>query len=164
MNGLINRLIIVLLLTLSLCTISNSEIVERVVAYVDDYAITLSDVREAIVNSKVAQRPFTELEAIEALINRALLLREAKKMKIEGQESDQINEYIEIKIKSLIFIKDEEIQGFYEANQERFKGVALISVKDKIEKYLLEQETNKRLIEHLKELRERADIRVQFAQ
>lgn len=160
MRALINRLALVTALILAVSINGHSEIIiERIVAYVDDYAITLTDLKDAM---RVAQRPQKEEEAVEALINRVLLLREARKMKLEGQESALINEYIEIKIKSLIFIREEDIQGFYEANLERFKGATLTTVKDKIELYLIEEETNRRLMEHIKSLRERADIKVQL--
>ncbi len=161
MNILINRLIIAIATIVFFTDNSNAAVVERVIAYVDGYAITLSDLKDSLTNARASNTTLTDQEAVEALINRVLLLREARKMKLEGQESSQINEYIEIKIKSLIFIKDEEIQGFYDANSEKFKGVPLPIIKDQIEQYLLEQETNKRLLEHLKELRQRADIKVQ---
>lgn len=158
MKDLTTKIWIVLVVNLLLSQGTYGEVLERIVAYVDDYAITLSEVKEMQLKSP---KPMTYEETIETMINRVLLLKEAKKMKLDPPETNQINEYIDIKIRSLVFIREEQIQSFYEVHSERFKGIPLSTVREQIEKYLIEEETNRRLKEHLNHLRQGAEIKIQ---
>lgn len=140
-----------------------AEVIDRVVAYVDDTAITLSEFRDSYAKTRKNVDNVTEEEVINSMINRLLLIKEAKKMKLEANTEDELLlEYIDIKIKSLILIREDAIIAFYAEHQNKFKGQDFMSVRDDIEKYLFELETNKLLKKHLEELRERSEIHVQL--
>lgn len=140
-------------------------IIERVVAYVDDSAITMSEYEERYEKMKNAVGSITEREVIDSMINRALILKEAKKIKLEANSTDDIMaEYIDIKIKALIIIKEEDINRFYSANLSSFGGKEYSVVRDNIEAYLFELETNKKLKKHLEELRESAEIKIMLTE
>ena len=92
-----------------------------------------------------------------------LLLKEAKKMRLDAPTKDEIlKDYIDIKIKAAIIIKDEDIDKFYNEHWKDFKDRDHAAVRGEIEKYLSELETNKQLKKHLEELRSRAEVKVQL--
>lgn len=138
-------------------------VLERVVAYVNDTAITLSEFRENALRSRKTLRNVSDEEIINSMINRLLLLQEAEKMRIEAPGKDElVREYIDIKIKSSIIISDEDIEHFYKENSGQFNGQDYFAVRDDIEKYLFELEVNKQLKRHIEELRAKADIKIQL--
>jgi hypothetical protein len=140
---------------------SYSEIIDRVVAYVDDSAITMSEYMERYEKMKNTVRGITEKEVIDSMINRIIILKEAKKMKLEANSADDtVAEYIDMKIKALIIIKEEDIGKFYSANASNFTARQYSDVRDEIEAYLFELETNKRLKKHIEELRESSEIKI----
>jgi hypothetical protein len=150
----------------SLLTIGSAELLDRVVAIVDDEAIMLSELKEAYQNALSLGRKVTKEEVLDGLINRMLLLKQAKKYVplIERTEDENalINIYINRRIKAFIRISFEEIESFYRKNQESFVGKGLYEVRDEIERFLLEKKTNEMLKKHLQELREKAYIRIQL--
>jgi hypothetical protein len=132
--------------------------IDRVVASVDDRAITLLEFNKDFEEMNKLHS-MTKAEVLEAMINRRLLLREAKKMRFEGATDEAvIKEYLDIKIRSLIFIKEDMIRNFYAENTDKWTGHEYISVRDEIETYLVEKEFNDRLKKHLEELRDKAEI------
>ncbi len=137
------------------------EIIERVVAYVDDTAITFSEFQERFENMKKSMPDITEREVIDSMINRLLLLRQAKIMRLEGATEDEIlSEYIDIKIRSVIFIQEDSIRQFFMENKDKFEDTDYLLVRDEIEKYLFELETNKKLRGHIEELRSNTEIKI----
>jgi hypothetical protein len=139
----------------------HAEVVDRVVAFVDDDAITLMEFRRYYQMAKVYTPDLSEKKALDIMINRRLLLREARKIRLKGDHEDQlINEYIDIKIRAFIIIPPEEIRKYYRKNNDKFKGVPLERVRRSIERLLIERETNKRLSGHIEELRRRSYIRI----
>lgn len=141
----------------------SAELIDRVVAYVDDHAITYSEFRNRYEKLKKAVPDITEDEAINSMINTLLLLEEARKMRLEAaSEDDLIKEYIDIRIKSRIVIKEEQTTEYYNHHKKEFEGRDYMSVRDEIEKYLQELETNKQLKGHLEELRKQSNIVVQL--
>jgi hypothetical protein len=135
-----------------------------VVAYIDDTAITLSEFQENYLKMRKTVENITKEEVINSMINRLLLIKEAKRMRLEAPTDDELlKDYIDIKIKSLILIKEEIIQEFYNKHINEFKGKDFLTVRDDIEKYLFEMETNKQLKIHLEELRANAEIRIQLS-
>ncbi|MEW5744142.1 MAG: hypothetical protein AB1805_01700 [Nitrospirota bacterium] len=130
----------------------------------DDTAITYSELREQYTAMSAAVgRAVSEEEVLNGMINSLLLLKEAKKMRLEAPSKDeQIREYIDIKIKAPIIIREEEIEAFYREHRAEFSGKEYITVRDDIERYLFELETNRQLKQHLEELRKHADIAVQL--
>ncbi len=140
-----------------------AEIIDRVVAYVDDTAITFSEFLENYEKMKKTVADIKKEEVINSMINRLLLLKEAKKIKLEAPTDDEVlKDYIDIKIGALILIKEHAIGQFYAEHINEFKGRNYLSVRDEIEKYLFEMETNKQLKKHLEELRANAEVKIQL--
>ncbi len=151
------------LFSLLLAGLSFAEIFDRVVAFVNDQAITLSEFQEQFGNAKKLTPDITEDEVLGTMINRLLLLREAKKYSIEAPSKEEIlNEYIDLKVRAFIRVSDKDIEEFYAANQDKFNGKDLEGARDEIEKYLTEKELNTRLKEILNELRKNAYIKTQL--
>ncbi len=141
-----------------------AEILERVVAYVNNTAITLSEFRKNAERTRKTLGNVSDSDIMNSMINRILLLQEAKKMRLEAPDDDKlVQEYIDIKIKSAIIIREEDMERFYNENSSKFKGQDYLAVRDEIEKYLSELETNKQLKNLIEELRAKADIKIQFS-
>lgn len=159
-------LFVFLLLTLyfSIFTgLSEAAIFDRVVAFVGNQAVTLSEFREQYEATKKLSPDITGKEVLETMINRILLLREAKKYRIEAPTDQQmLDEYIDLKVRAFIRVSETEIEGFYKENRDRFAGKTYEDARDEIEKYLTEKKLNARLKETLKELRKNAYIRIQL--
>ncbi len=147
----------------SLFTHVAAEIYDRVVASVNDQAITLSEFRERFKETKKLTPDITEEEVLNAMINRLLLLREAKKYSIEAPSKEEmLNEYIDLKLRAFIRVGEKDVEDFYSANKDKFQGKNYEDARDEIEKYLTEKELNTKLKETLKELRKNAYIRTQI--
>jgi parvulin-like peptidyl-prolyl isomerase len=71
---------------LLLSSIAAAETVDRVVAKVGSEAIFLSDLQQAVQAYKLVKNPPTTDEILQQLIDRALLLQEAKRLKIMASE------------------------------------------------------------------------------
>jgi hypothetical protein len=140
-----------------------AEVIDRVAAFVDDKAITLSDLED---NYKAAAKLRPDIKKEEVLntkINRMLLLREAKKLRIEGANPDEvIREYIELKLKTFIKITEDDLREFYDKNRKEFGKAEFDDAREKIEKYLVEKEVNIRLKKHIEDLRTKAYIKIQM--
>jgi hypothetical protein len=138
-------------------------IIDRLVAYVDDTAITLSELEYEFGKVSKATTQMSKKEILNSMINRILLLKEARKIRLEAQTDDElINAYVDIKIKSRIFVREEDISDFYKKHHQEFKGQDELLVRDEIEKYLLEKEFNDILRQHLRELWQLSDIKILF--
>lgn len=138
-------------------------VLDRVVAYVDDSAITLSEFEENLAAVRQKRNDASAEEVIESMINRLLLIKEARKIRLEGaSDDDLLSELIEIKIKAPIVIREDAARAFYESHRPDFGERDFLSVRDDIEEYLFERETNKRLKEYLEQLRRGSEIRVQL--
>ena len=143
--------------------LSYAEIFDRVVASVNDQAITLSEFQEQFNNAKKLTPDITEDEVLSTMINRLLLLREAKKYSIEAPSGEEmLNEYIDLKVRAFVRVGEKDIEEFYMANKDKFKGKDYDEVREEIEKYLTEKELNTRLKETLKELRKNAYVKTQL--
>ncbi len=165
-----NRLaqIINSLLFVAYCILPNAieaETIERVVAIVNDDVILLSELDEAMKRAGDKER----IEILNEMIDRRLLLKEAERfipvIKRGSYTKDNdtiIKEYINIRIRPFIRIPIKEIELYYIENRELFKGREFYDVKDEIEAMLSEEAVRQRLDEHLKELREKAYIRIQL--
>jgi len=160
------KLIKLLINFLLLSTSLHAELLDRVVAIVDDEAIVLSELNEAFQKALDSGTDITKEEVLDGLINRVLLLKQAKKFNVPSQmakdDNTLINEYIERRLKEFIRIPFDEIELFYKKNKESFGDKDFYDVKDEIEKYLIEKELNNRLIKHIEELRKNAYIKIQL--
>lgn len=161
------NIFIILLLFTVYCLLPTSfcsaELIDRVVAFVDDRAIILSELNENYKDTLKLKPDIKKEEVLNTMINRILLLREARKLRIEAPTKDEIlREYIELKLKTFIKITEEDIREFYEKNRSEFGRAEFDDVRDKIEDYLVEKEVNERLKRHIEDLRSKAYIKIQL--
>ena len=151
------------LLPFALSPLLYAGITDRVVAYVDNIAITLSDLDARYAETTKVDKSVTKEEVLNTMINRTLMLREAKKMRLEAPSEDQVlKDYIDLKIRAFIRIKDEELNEFYDKHAADFQGKGFEAVRDEIENYLIENELNQRLKTHIGGLRENACVQMQL--
>ena len=137
---------------------------DRVIAFVDNDAITMSELDEQYRITAKISPDITIGEVLDTMINRILILREARKYRIEAPSLEQVmQEYIDLKIRAFIRVGESDIEKFYQENQANFSGKKFEDVRDEIDKYLTEKELNDRLKELLKELRRNAYIRIFIA-
>ncbi len=141
---------------------SDFQIVNRVVAYVDNIAITLEDFNKEALKLKEKFPDIKNEDVVNLLINRTLLLKNAKEFFVEGREEEIINSYVDLKVKSLIIIPETKIREYYEQNKDKLKGHEYKAIRNDIEKYLFEKELNTKLKEHIEELKQTAQIRIVF--
>ncbi|GBD97718.1 chaperone SurA [bacterium BMS3Abin06] len=155
------------LLTGSVC----AEVLERIVAIVNDDVILLSEYREAIEIAKKSGSSISEETILDEMINRRLLLNEAKKFwigvpgirhKAGMDDSAVISEYIDRRIKAFIHIPYEDIESYYITNRKLFAGKEFYDVRDEIEDYLIKEKLSIRLREYIEELRKNSYIRIQY--
>lgn len=136
---------------------------DRIVAYVDTQAITLSELEKKYLETKKVLPDITREEVLNTIINRVLLLGEAKKIRLEAPTEEEIlNDYIDLKIKSLIRIKEDDIHNFYRTNPDKFEGKQVEDVWDEIEAYLIEKQLNEYLKIHIDELKARTCVKIQL--
>jgi hypothetical protein len=158
-NG--NSLLLIILGIFLIAGICNAGISDRVIAFVDDQAITMSELDEQYRKTVNISPDVAMGEVLETMINRILLLREARKHRIESASMEQVmNEYIDLKVRAFIRVGEDDIEKFYEENRADFAGREFEDVRDEIDTYLTEKELNKRLKETLRELRKDAYIRI----
>jgi hypothetical protein len=144
-------------------SLANTGIKDRVVAFVDNSAITLSELEMKYEETLKITPDITRDEVLNTMVNRLLLLKEARKMRLEAATEDALlKEYIDLKIRAFIRIKEEELTDFYNKHINEFEGKEFEAVRDDIEKYLTEKELNERLKSHINELRENACIKIQL--
>jgi hypothetical protein len=140
---------------------AKAELIDRVVAFVNDRAITMSELRETYDRTRKLQPDISMEEVLNTMINRLLLLTDARRIKIEGKTDDEIlNEYEELKVKALIGVREEDIENYYKKNENEFGGAPYETVRSKIEAYLMEKETNEFLKKQIAELRSKAYIKI----
>lgn len=143
-------------------------ILERVVAVVDDEIILLSEFEEYRASVRESDGSFSDKVLIDRMINRMLLLREARKFGLmqdgENLKDDKgiVREYIQRRIKAFIHIPFDEIELYYKDNLISYTDKEFYDVKDEIEEYLVSRELVKRLQKNVAELRRNAYIRIQL--
>ena len=156
-------LFIVFLLITNHYSLSTASMKDRVVAFVDNTAFTLSEFEEEYSKSLKANPDATKEEVLNAMINRVLLLREAKKIRLEEPSDDELlKEYVDLKLRTFVKIKEKDVLDFYQNHIEDFKGKEFDTVKEEIENYLVEAELNRLLKLHIEELRKKTYIKIQF--
>jgi hypothetical protein len=151
-------LVIIFLLPVAYC---EARFVEGVVAFVDDAAITWGELNENYERVKKTKAVTVKEEVLNTMINRLLLLSEAKRLKIEAKTEEDIrNEYIDLKIRSVVRISEGDMEDFYNKNLSEFKDETFEAVRGRIEDYLTELEINKKLKKHIEELRAKAYVKI----
>jgi hypothetical protein len=134
---------------------------DRVAAFVDDDAITVSELQEQYLATLKLTPDITKDEVLNTMINRILILREARKYRLERPSPEEvIKEYIDLKERAFIRVPETEIEKYYKENSSMFSGKEYDDVRDDIEQYLIEKELNVRLKETLRELRKTAYIKI----
>jgi hypothetical protein len=71
-----------------------------------------------------------------------------------------VDRFIDQRIRFFIFITPEDIQRYYEENKEKFTGKSLESVRESIQKEILDERARIRLKDYVNRLRSRAEIRI----
>lgn len=136
---------------------------DRVVAYVDNEAVTLGELDEKYAAAKKISPDIQKIEVLNTMINRLLLKREAARRKILGASEDAIIEQlIDLTIRSYIIIKHDEIEKFFAETVDKNSSTDIESVRAEIEKYLTEREVNRRLAKLIEELRKQAYVKIQL--
>jgi hypothetical protein len=154
---------IVFLLITNHYLLSSASIKDRVVAFVDNTAITLSEFEEEYSKAQKTTPGIMKEEVLNAIVNRVLLLREAKRIRLEETSDDELLKgYIDLKLRTFIKIKEKDVLDFYQKNIDNFKGKEFDTVREEIENYLVEAELNRLLKIHIEELRKKAYIRIQL--
>jgi hypothetical protein len=149
---------------------SNAEVLDRIVAIVDDDVILSSELEESFRIAGKSDREITKDKVLDNMINRYLLLRQAKQFRIgysgsgvKAKDDDAIvSEYIEKRIKAIIHLPFEKMESYYADNRESFGDKSFYDVRDEIEGHLIEGEFKKKLREHIDDLRKRSYIRIQL--
>lgn len=156
-------LFIALILIIDHRSLAVAEIRDCVASFVDNTAITMSELEETYKKAVELAPGITKEEVLNTMINKVLLLREAKRIGLEASSEDELlKEYTDLKIRAFIRIREEEITDFYEKHLNNFQGKEIESVRDEIEGYLTEKEVNERLKSRINELREKAFIKIQL--
>lgn len=138
-----------------------AEVRDSVAAFVDNQAITVAELRDQHRKTTGISPGISEFEVLNTMINRLLLLRDAKRYRIEAPTSDEVlKEYIDLKVRAFIRVSEDEAAAFYQANSERFGQKDYLDVRDDIEEYIIERELNVRLKDTIRELRKNAYIRI----
>lgn len=140
-----------------------ADVLDRVVAFIDNEAITLSEFRKTYSITTASVGNVTSAEVLNTMINRVLLIKEAKKLRLEAPDDETlISDYIDLKIRAFIRISESDIERFYKNNIEQFRGLRLSEVRDKIELYLREREVNSALRRHIETLKEGVYIKIVY--
>ncbi|MHB8882374.1 MAG: SurA N-terminal domain-containing protein [Thermodesulfovibrionales bacterium] len=161
----LHTMVSALLLTLLTFSPAAADFSDRVVAYVDNQAITLSELTAQHAATLRLTPDVTGEDVLNTMINRVILLKEAKKYRIEAPTRDEvISEYINLKLRAFIRVSDQEIEGFYRENTGRFQGREYDDVRGEIETYLSEKALNAKLKDTLRDLRKNADIKIQLTE
>lgn len=143
------------------CRPAFAAITDRIVAAIDNEAITLSEIEETYQYTVKLKPGVTRQSVLDTMINRALLLREARKLRIEAADEDALlEEYVSLKVRGFIIVTDEDVREYYDKNKNKFGGAGFEGLRDKIREYLIEENTNSRLRNLLEDLKAKAVIRI----
>jgi hypothetical protein len=153
-----------------LATSVHAEVIDRIVAIVNNEIILQSEFTESLQAAKKSDPGVSGDKVLGDMIDRILILEQAKKLRLESSSEPNapkddealVKEYIERRIRAFIHIPIEEIESYYNDNRMEFGDHEFYDVKDDIEDRLVEVELKKKLVEHLAELRKKAYVRVQL--
>lgn len=153
------RIALFIAIILAWGSMSEARLIDRVVAFVDDYAITEKDLDEAY--AKAAPSSQSRADVLDSIIDRYLLLREARRAHIDYDNEDKaIAEFLNIKVRSAILIPEDRIRAYYDAHTDAFTGRPYEEARDSIEQSMMGDEFVIRLKELTKQLRAASRIRI----
>ena len=143
----------------------SSEVLDMVVAVVNDEVILLTELKIEISARKEFGSGLSAAEVLDDMINRLILLEEARKFML-NTTSENIDSiialYVDRRIKAMIYIPFEELESYYADNRELYGDKEFYDVKDEIESYMIVNELKTRMLKHTQELRSRSYIRIQL--
>jgi len=143
----------------------SSEVLDRVVVIVNDEVILLTELKNEISVRKKHGSGLTAAGVLDDMINRLILLDEARKFMLNIKTADidsAIELYVERRIKAMIHIPFEKLEAYYADNRELYGNKEFYDVKDEIESFMLENELRIRMLNHTQELRSKSYIRIQM--
>ncbi len=151
--------------------VGHSEMLDRVVAIVNNEIILLTEFKKEIERVRSEGNEITDQEVLQEMIKQALILEEAEKYLMSGNydiynltiNKKLIEEYIEKRIKAFIHIPFEDIKRYYQENKNNFNGKDLYGVWDEIEQTITRDKLKAKLDEHVDSLMKKAHIRIQLA-
>ncbi|MBI4843247.1 MAG: hypothetical protein HY809_02845 [Nitrospirae bacterium] len=164
--------IVMILLSLLLVVIpcsAFSEVVERVVAIVNDDIILYSEFSSLYKKALDSGSHAGKEEILDSMINRLLVIQQAKQLRLDvfagnAERDDDLlyNNFIERRIKAFIHIPFEDIEKYYLENPSQFNGKSFYDVQAEIEDAITAKQLNEALPAYIKQLREDAYIRIQL--
>ncbi len=145
-----------------------SSLIDGVIAVVDDEAITCRELQRRYEEMRKTFPEITINEVLDSMINRLLLLKEARLLRISAgrglsplpDEDRIIEDYIDLRIRPSVRVSEEEVQAYFDRHSEEFKGRSYQDVAEEIERLLIEQKTNDLLKEQLEALKRKYYIRI----
>ncbi len=161
----------VFIIVLSISAHCYAELLERVVAIVNDDVILHSEFSKAFGTAMEFDPDVIEADVLDEMVDRLLLLKEAKKFRFtssdneEGKAKDDkiiIKEYIDVRLRGFIHVPYEDVEYYYYQNRDSYSGKDFFDVRNEIEEYLVEQELNIKLLEYIEDLKRNAYIRIQL--
>ena len=149
---------------------ADAELIERIVAVVNDEVVLLSEFKAFLRQAEESGQKVNEKFIIDGMINDILLLEQARKFSFWRDVGDAgpstndkvIKNYIDKRIKALIYIPFRDIETYYFINIKKYDNRDLYDVKGEIEEYLINKSLEIKIQEHIDELREDAMIRIQL--
>jgi hypothetical protein len=165
-------LLLTLLILSSLINNSCAELIDRIVAVVNREVILYSELQRAVEKSKAAGDEESDIEVLQGLIDRTLLLEQALKFRVEiktynrndEEARKMIDDYINRRIKAFIHVPFDEIEKYYTSHKNDFGGRDLYGAWDEIEERLKTGLLSTKLDEHISQLRKEAYIRIQMGE
>ncbi|MGA2191859.1 MAG: SurA N-terminal domain-containing protein [Nitrospirota bacterium] len=147
---------------------AGSKLRDEVVESMIDRILILEDARKFNIVQVTPEEVEKAYESIRSgFPSKASFLDALKKDEITEDElkanlRDQILalKYVDRRVKTFIRVPLDEQKRYYDEHKEQFGGKSFDDVHDEIYKLLVEEETNKKLDEYLKELRSKARITV----
>ena len=137
------------------------EILDGTVALVGNEPILLSELLSRYALAKKLAPGITQAQVLQTMINRVLLLREARKIFPPTMSDEQaVREFTDFRIKAFVVVREEEARDYYEKNRAKMGNAPYEQVRGRIESILGAKEMNKRLADYIQALRQKADIRV----
>lgn len=153
----------VILFALSVLPLAaGAEVLDRVVAFIDDDVITLRELKERYEEARKHDEKATEEGVLDAMINRMLLMREARALGMEGPDEAVLEEYVDLRVRAFIKPSEKDMMDYYEENADMFEDRDFDSLKEDIAGLLQEKEVNRKLKRHIDDLKARTHIKVFF--
>lgn len=171
MKSIISNLLVVGVFVFNIGIYCHAEMLDRVVAIINDDVILHSAFSKAFETAMEYDPDVTESDVLDEMIDRLLLLKEARKFRLTSSDDEQgkvkddkviIKEYIDVRLKGFIHVPYEDVEYYYYQKKDSFSDKDFFDVRNEIEEYLIEQELNIKLIEYIEDLKRNAYIRVQL--